>query len=149
MDRFYKLVNLSVMPLWLLMLLAPGRRATDRMARSSALIGIAALNYAAALIMALRREGSGEMPDFRTLDGLRQGLGTPGGALAAWSHMAAGDLFIGAWIYRQARRLNAPGGVRTLALLLALFTGPLGILFFLFWRAVSARRGEALPGYEM
>ena len=147
MDRFYRLVNLSVMPLWLLMLLAPGRRVTDRLARSSAVIAVAALNYATALVM-LRRAGRGETPDFRTLDGLRQGLGTPGGALAAWSHMAAGDLFAGAWIYRQARRLDAPGWIRTLALLMALFTGPLGILIFLIWRAV-ARKGEALPGYEM
>ncbi len=149
MDRFYKLINLSVMPLWLLMLLAPGRRVTDRMARSSTLFGVAALNYAAALVMALRRAGRGETPDFRSLEGLQRGLGTPGGALASWGHMAAGDLFAGAWIYRQARRLDTPGWVRTLALLLSLFTGPLGVLFFLVWRSVAARKGEALPGYEM
>jgi len=149
MDRFYRIVNLSVMPLWLLMLLAPGRRVTDRAARSSAIFGAAAVNYLAALALALRRAKPGEAPDFRTLDGLSRGLGTPGGALAAWSHMAAGDLFSGARIYRQARRLNAPGWLRTVALLLALFTGPLGIFVFLIWRAIAARKGEALPGYEM
>ena len=149
MERFYKLINLTVMPLWLLMLLAPGRRVTDRMARSSALFGVAALNYAGALALALRRSRRGEMPDFRTLGGLRQGLGTPGGALGAWAHMAAVDLFAGAWIYRQARRLKAPGWIRTLSLLLALFTGPLGVFAFLVWRTIAARKGEALPGYEM
>lgn len=149
MERFYRIVNLSVMPLWLLMLLVPGRRVTDRMARSSGVFGVAALNYVAALVLALRGARQGNGPNFRTLDGLRQGLGTPGGALGAWAHMAAVDLFAGAWIYRQARRLNAPGWIRTLSLLLALFTGPLGVLFFLGWRAVAAGKGEALPGYEM
>lgn len=149
MERFYRIVNLSVMPLWLLMLLAPGRRVTDRMARSSAIVGAAAVNYVAALVLALRGGRPGEAPDFRSLDGLSRGLGTPGGALAAWSHMAAGDLFAGAWIYRQARRLDAPGWLRTLSLLLTLFTGPLGVLVFLIWRTVAARKGEALPGYEM
>jgi len=149
MESFYKIVNLSVMPLWLLMLLAPGRRVTDRMARSSAIFAAAAVNYAVALVLALRGTRPGETPDFRTLEGLRKGLGTPGGALGARSHMAAGDLFAGAWIYRQARRLNTPGWVRTLALLLSLFTGPLGVLFFLVWRSVAARKGEALPGYDM
>jgi hypothetical protein len=53
--------------------------------------------------------------------------------------MLALDLFAGAWIYRQARRLNAPAGVRLLALLFTLMTGPFGLLIFLMWRLIAKK----------
>ena len=149
MESVYRYLNLFPMPLWLAMLLAPHHPATERASRSSSLFAVAALNYLAALIAALRQGDGSRLPDFTTLDGLRQGLGTPGGALAGWSHMLALDLFTGAWIYRQARRLNAPAWVRVPSLLLTLLAGPLGLLLFLLWRWLGAGSGEALPGVRM
>jgi hypothetical protein len=58
--------------------------------------------------------------------------------------MLALDLFTGAWIYRQCRRLNAPAWVRIPALLFTLMTGPFGLLLFLFWRLIGSGEGEAL-----
>jgi hypothetical protein len=148
MDGYYRWLNVFPMPLWLAMLLAPAHPATERASRSSGVFVVAALHYLAALVLALRQGDGSKLPDFTTLDGLRQGLGSPAGALAGWSHMLALDLFTGAWIYRQARRLDAPGWVRAPALLLTLMAGPLGLMLFLVWRWL-ARGGEALPGVRM
>ena len=97
METYFRYLNLFPMPLWLAMLFAPNHPLTERGSRSSTVFGVAALNYLGALLLALR-EGSGEgLPDFTTLDGIRRGLANRPGALAAWSHMLALDLFTGAW----------------------------------------------------
>lgn len=145
MDTFFKLLNAFPMPLWLLMMFAPRWVVTRRLSRSSIVFGLAACHYLAALGLAARagqREGGGL--DFTSLDGIRRGLSTPQGTLAAWSHMLALDLFTGAWIYRRAMQLDAPAWIRIPALAFTLMTGPFGLLLFLLWRGLAARQGEAL-----
>ncbi|MBK8986643.1 MAG: DUF4281 domain-containing protein [Chloroflexi bacterium] len=154
METLFKLVNAFPMPLWLAMMFAPNHRLTERASRSGIIFSIAALNYVMALIQAARGgsppgeapgEGSGGVPNLTTLEGVRQGLSTPEGALAGWSHMLALDLFTGAWIYRQCRRLGAPAWVRIPALLFTLMTGPFGLLLFLVWRMLAGKTGEIAP----
>ena len=79
------------------------------------------------------------MPEFTSLEGISAGLGTREGALGAWSHMLALDLFTGAWIYRQCRRLNAPAWVRIPALFFTLMTGPFGLLIYLLLKLISGK----------
>ena len=52
--------------------------------------------------------------------------------------MLALDLFTGAWIYRQSRRLDAPAWVRVPSLFFTLMSGPFGLLLFLLWRTLSS-----------
>jgi hypothetical protein len=149
MEKLFRLANAYPLPIWLAMIFAPRHPWTERASRSTVLLGGAAVNYIVALLAALRGDGAGKMPDFSSLEGVRQGLSTPPGALAGWNHMLALDLFTGAWIYRQSRRLNAPAWVRVPALLFTLLAGPVGLLFFLIWRALGANKGAALPGFTM
>lgn len=145
MDTFFKFINAFPMPLWLAMMFAPEHPLTERASRSTTIFAWGALQYVVALVAAMR-SGSGEgLPDFTTLEGIRQGLSTREGALAGWAHMLALDLFTGAWIYRQCRRLYAPAWIRIPALFLTLMAGPFGLLIFLIWRALEPRAGEALP----
>lgn len=133
------------MPLWLAMMFAPRHPLTERAARSSTIFGLAALNYVIALALAIRQgQREGARVDFMSLAGVGTLLRTPAGALGAWTHMLALDLFTGAWIYRQCRRLEAPAWVRLPALFGTLMAGPLGLLYFLGWRAFGAQRGEQL-----
>lgn len=147
MDKFFQYVNTFPMPLWLAMMFAPNHPLTRRAAGSSTIFGLGALHYVLAILNAMRRDRQtqGEIKlDFMSLEGVRRGLSTPQGALAGWTHMLALDLFTGAWIYRQCRRLNTPGWVRIGALFFTLMTGPFGLLLFLLWRTVGAGQGEAL-----
>ena len=146
MEKFFRYINFYPIPLWLAMMFAPKQRLTERAAQSSTIFGLAAINYVLALLIGIR-SGSGEdqgFPDFTSLTGISSALGTRGGALGAWSHMLALDLFTGAWIYRQCRRLNAPAWVRIPALFFTLMTGPFGLLLFLIWRLLVGK-DETLP----
>ncbi|MCS6843349.1 MAG: ABA4-like family protein [Caldilineales bacterium] len=146
MDKFFSYLNAFPMPLWLGMMFAPRAKLTQQVSRSSVVFGLAAFHYVAALGLAVlggRRSQSPVSPtDFTSLEGIRKGLSTREGALAAWSHMLALDLFTGAWIYREAMRLAAPAWVRIPALALTLMAGPFGLLLFLIWRTVKT--GPAL-----
>ncbi len=142
MDKFFQYINVFPMPLWLAMMFAPRAGITQKASRSGVVFGLAALHYVAALGLAMvggRRGQSAVSPtDFTSLEGIRKGLSTKEGALAAWSHMLALDLFAGAWIYRESLRLNAPAGVRIPSLLFTLMAGPFGLLLFLIWRAMQS-----------
>lgn len=145
MERFYQYLNLAPMPLWLGMIFAPRRALTQRLARSSSVLGLAAVNYLVVLILALRNQDQvGTSADFTTLKGLSKLLGTQPGTLASWAHMLALDLFTGTWIFRQSDQLGAPGWVRAGSLFFTLVSGPLGLLFFLLWRVLGGKQPEAL-----
>ncbi len=149
-DKFFQLINLLPMPVWLAMMFAPNHKLTRRASRSSAIFGIMGLTYVTALIAAIRGGSSSETGDstgggmdFTSLDGIRRGLGTREGALAGWAHFLALDLFAGAWIYRQAQKDGAPAWVRIPALFFTLMTGPFGLLLFLIWRIANGK-GEQI-----
>ena len=146
METFFKYLNTFPMPLWLAMMFAPNHPLTERASRSSSVLGIAAAHYVLAILNAVRQDqnNGGEVKlDIMSLEGVRTGLSSPQGALAGWAHMLALDLFTGAWIFRQCRRLNAPNWVRIPALLFTLMTGPFGLILFLIWYGRSF--GDALP----
>ncbi len=148
MEKFFQYLNLLPMPLWLAMMFAPRAAITQKASRSSIVFGLAALNYVASLaltVVAGRKSGGAQPPDFTSLEGIRRGLGTREGALAAWSHMLALDLFAGAWIYRESMRLSAPAWVRIPSLAFTLLAGPFGMLLFLVWRVLGGRQSPQLP----
>ncbi len=150
MDKLFQFVNLLPMPVWLAMMVAPRAQVTQKASRSSVVFGLAALSYVFSLLLSVfmgRKQGSQAISpaDFTSLDGIRKGLGTKEGALAAWSHMLALDLFAGAWIYRESMRLDAPGWVRVPSLFFTLMTGPFGLLLFLVWRVLGARQSVSIP----
>ena len=147
MDAFFKYLNILPMPVWIGMMFAPDHRLTERASRSSTVFIIAALNYLVALLLSIRgtRRNGEQIPlDFTSLEGVRKGLGTREGTTGAWAHMLALDLFVGAWIYRQARALNAPAPIRVVSILFAMMAGPVGLLIFLLWRIFGAGRPEQL-----
>src|SRR5262245_49709276 len=118
------------------MLLLPGHPLTERLSRSTTLFSLAGLNYVITLIIAIK-QGTlkpAHPSDFTSLEGIRPMLSTRPGTLSAWGHMVALDLFAGAWIYRQARRLKAPAWLRVSALFFTFATGPFGLLIFLVWQ---------------
>jgi hypothetical protein len=140
MDRFFQYLNAFPLPLWLAMMFAPRHPLTERAGRSSTIFGLAALHYVVALFLAVRQSRTeGVNGGFSSLRGVNALLGTRGGSLAAWAHMLALDLFTGAWIYRQCRRLDAPAWVRIPSLFGTLMAGPVGLLYFLGWRAWRTR----------
>lgn len=55
--------------------------------------------------------------------------------LAGWVHYLAFDLFIGAWIARQADQIGMPRLIQAVILLATFMFGPMGLVLFLSMRA--------------
>ena len=125
-------------PFWALMILAPGWSVTRRLISSPLVVVPPLLVYAVAVL-----------PDLATVlpavasptpEGVAALLGTPVGAAAGWAHFIGFDLFVGRWIYLDARERGLHPLVTSPVLVLTLLLGPLGLLAHLAVRAVAARR---------
>jgi hypothetical protein len=128
----FTLLNASVLPWWGTWLVAPRSRLAARAASHAAIFLLLCGLYAALIAAAIASGGLSGL-DFASL---RAGLATPLGFLAGWTHYLAFDLFIGAWILRESRRLDVE--VRPY-LVFALMLGPIGLGAFLLRRAVRLR----------
>ncbi len=130
--RAFDLLNLVVLPWWALFLVAP-RSAWARRAASHGGVFLAlGATYTVLLVAAIvNTPGAGF-----GYEGLRAALGEPPGFLAGWTHYLVFDLFVGAWIVREANRLDVGARPYLLATLLA---GPIGLASFLVRRWWSLR----------
>jgi len=137
METLFSISNLLVLPFWLLMILLPRWRVTERVMASLWPLAPAALLYAAlvlpnlpALLPALSN------PDLATMAAL---LGSPAGATVAWVHFLAFDLFVGRWIYWDGRRLKLSAWLVSPILFFVLMVGPLGLVLHLGTRMLKTR----------
>lgn len=125
----WQILNLSVMPLWLGMIVAPQSRLTRWLMDRSGwwFAGLSAAYVAQLLQTAIAADG----PPRLDPDGLREALAAPNGFLAGWTHYLAFDLFVGRWIWRRGL---AEGRSTRLALFLTLMAGPAGLGVFALQR---------------
>ena len=121
MDLIFQLSSLLVMPFWVLMIFLPHWRVTQRVIVSPLIVLPAALLYvvlfatqAGTLIPALMNPG---------LAGITAILGSPAGATIGWVHFLAFDLFVGRWVYLDARRHGLSAWLSSPILVLVLMVG--------------------------
>ncbi len=123
----WTLVNLSSVPVWLAMIIAPRSEVTrwiaDRLVPLYMSLGVV---YAGALAAGALQ--SREPPDFGRLEKVQELMQNPSWMLAAWTHYIAFDLFVGRWIWETSLREGRPA---RLSLLLTWWAGPLGLTLFL------------------
>ena len=131
-DTAFSLLNVAVLPWWALWLVAPRSALAQRAASHGAVFVALACVYA--LLFAAALAGN-DVASLRA-DDVRAGLATPIGFLAGWTHYLVFDLFVGAWILREARRLDVEPRP---FLFFTLMAGPLGLGSFLLRRAWRLR----------
>ena len=136
-DTTFTALSVSVLPWWLCWLCAPRSRLALRAASHGAVFVALSLCYALLLAAALAAGGLGGFD----AAGLRAGLATERGFLAGWTHYLVFDLFVGAWIVREARRLEVEARP---FLLFTFLAGPIGLGAFLLRRAWRLRSFGAL-----
>lgn len=126
-------------PFWLLMIALPGWSWTRRII-ASPWIAVPPLLVHVALLV----------PRFATyaapivtpnLPGLAAVLGTQAGAATVWAHAIGFDLFIGRWMYVDARERGVPALVMAPVLVLTILLSALGFLGYLLVRIPF--RGQA------
>ena len=131
--RVFQLLNLLVLPWWAVFLAAPRSRIAGRAASHAGIFLGLGLLYAALLAAAISARVGDGGPG---VEGLRAALGTPQGFLAGWAHYLVLDLFVAAWIVREAGRLGVEPRPY---LLLTLLAGPIGLGGFLIRRWLRLR----------
>jgi ABA4-like protein len=141
MDLLFSIGNYLVLPFWVLMILLPRWRWTERILRSPLVAAPPALLYAALVLPQLASLlpaiASPQLAEIAAL------LDTPGGATIAWLHFLAFDLLIGRWAYLDGRERGVSAWLMAPILFLILMFGPLGFLAYLAARTTWARLPRA------
>lgn len=132
----------GVLPFWLLLAALPHWKPTQWVVHSFAIPMFLGAAYAwfIAGVFASPAEGA----TFATLDGLMIFFSQPGAVLAGWLHYLAFDLFIGAWVVRDAKRREIPQWFVIPCLFFTLMAGPIGLLLYLILRIALGRGGFTL-----
>ena len=137
LQALFVLFNLSVLPFWFLVVFLPGWGVTRRVIASPFIVLPFLVVYLALMLPAL-----GDVVPLLlnpTLDQLAEMLGKPEGTLVAWVHFLAFDLFVGRWIFLDARDRGFSPLVTAPILLLTILLGPLGLLVYLLVRTRRPR----------
>ncbi|MBB6095935.1 hypothetical protein HNQ60_004826 [Povalibacter uvarum] len=135
-ELIYLLSNVLLLPAWLLLIVAPEWRWTERLIHS---IWIPVLYSAAVTIMVVVRPAAAEGADIGSLHGFMLLLDSPWFSLAIWLQLVLFDLFIGAWESRDARRLGIHAGWMVVPLVATYIFGPPGLLIYLVVRYSRTR----------
>ena len=141
-QTFFQVTNTVALMAWIALLLAPGWRVVSGLACAILVPAVLACGYA--VVLGWQIAAGGPMPeDLSTLDGLQELFSNDWAFAAAWTHYLVFDMVVGAWIARDAVRLQIPWPLRSLALLLTFLAGPVGFLVHLAAR-MSLKRAIAV-----
>ncbi|MFI5606241.1 ABA4-like family protein [Amycolatopsis sp. NPDC051903] len=124
-------------PFWALMIFLPTWRGTRRIMASPWVPVLPLVCY-----FALAVAHFGELwqavsrPDLAQLQAF---AGSPAGAAILWAHLIAFDLFLGRWMFFEARERGIPWWLVSPVLVLTIFLSPFGLVVFLVIRTARIR----------
>ena len=135
-ETLFNLLNILPLPIWVGMLLFPRTRYTQNLVMAYWPYLVLSGVYLLFLLVSLFASGGGFGLSF---DALRASLGSEWAFLAAWAHFVTFNLFVGVWIFRDAKYWGINPGI---FLLLTLLAGPVGLGAYLLLRQ---RKGKSDP----
>ena len=134
-DRLFSLGGGLVAPVWLLLVVVPHWRWTQRLATFVVPL-VLAVAYGSLLLSAHPPAGSG----FNSLEQVAALFSARPALLAGWLHYLAFDLFTGAWESRDAMHLGISRWLVAPCLVLTFLFGPIGLGLYLLLRLAMRRR---------
>ena len=130
---------------WLLLILAPKWKYTNKLVLSGGISLLIAGIYAAVIATTF---GDGGVGDFFTFDGVKKLFQNETVILIGWIHYLSFDLFIGAWEITDSQTHRIPHGWTIPCLILTCLYGPVGLLCYFGVRTVWDRRRKDKPSEE-
>lgn len=131
-ETLFALAFPLAVPFWLLMIVAPWWSVTRRLVASPLIAVPPLLVYLVGLVPQFAGFWS-TMTD-PALDGVLALLATPYGAATIWAHFIGFDLFVGRWMFLDARQRRVSGLVMAPILALTVLLSPVGLLSYLVLR---------------
>jgi hypothetical protein len=118
----FSIVNLMVLPQWLLMIVAPKWKGTQWLVKNPLIPGALVLVYLTFLASAFGVEGGG----FGSLSEVMVLFTIEEAVLAGWVHYLAFDLLVGSWVFKDAQSRNFNHFLLIPCLLFTFMAGPFG-----------------------
>jgi len=131
-DTLFRLANSAVLPAWLLLAIRPRWRHTQAVATGTQLA------LAAGYVTLFFRQFVNSSGDFSSLSAVAKLFENPWVLLGGWVHYLVFDLFVGAWLVRDADRFRIPHWQVVPCLALTLMLGPFGFLVYMLVRRTRA-----------
>lgn len=135
-DHVYSIINLAVVPFWLLLAFVPRWRFTPLLVHSALVPMVLGTFYLLYLGGAIFGGGGPQGGGFGSLDALQILFSYKPALIAGWAHYLVFDLFVGAWIVRDAQRRRLNHYMIIPILFFTLMAGPLGLLLYMLLRGL-------------
>ena len=141
-QNIYIYSSFGVLPFWLMLILIPNSKITQIFVNSIILPLILALAYIYVLYQSILLDA--HYFDFFklyfSLDNLYTFFSTESFLLFFWIHFLALNLFLGSWVSRDSVKYNIPKKIIFLPLILIYFAGPVGLVFYWFFRIFYSKK---------
>lgn len=138
LDLLFYLIHLPIFPAWALLFLAPKWRCTQMFVHTALIPLVLGALYTTLLARGILGESTAGA-GFNSLSSVMALFAHPIGALNSWIHFLIFDLFVGAWISRDAIRHGIRLPTTWPFLFFALTFAPLGLAAWLVFKGLSGR----------
>lgn len=135
-DTLFLVANYAILPAWILLLFLPHHRLTQTLIHAIWIPLLLGPLYIWALFFG---EPAPEGAGFDSLTAVMVLFTSPTAVLGGWVHYIIFDLFIGAWIVRDAKRQQISHWLVAPLLVVTLMAGPVGLMFYLVLRLLMRR----------
>jgi hypothetical protein len=127
--------NTSILVGWILLLFLPNWKYTQTIVLNGIIVLFAALySY-----LILKDIGSFSPESFSTLANVKALFQNDNAVAAGWIHYLAFDLFVGAYIVREARNNQISRWIYSIALPFTFMFGPMGYLIFFLMKTIKTK----------
>lgn len=144
-EILFMLINALVVPAWLLLVLAPRWRTTALVVHSGIYPLAYGLLYLICLIASIFFGQAAEGVGMGSIGAVSALFDHPNGVIVGWTHYLVFDLFVGAWIGRDAMRRGLPHLAVAPCIIASFLFGPVGLLAYMLVRLL---RGEGISLFE-
>lgn len=139
-NNAFMLVNALVMPAWALLIFLPRSPITKAIVHSALYPVIMGAIYIVCLTASIFFGQSAEGVGFSSIEAVSKLFDHPNGVIVGWTHYLVFDLFVGAWIGRDAIRQSLPHLAVIPCILGAYVFGPLGLMLYFGLRFALRRK---------
>lgn len=143
-ENIYFALHVIITPAWALLAFAPGWVWTRRIVHAAFYPLILAAIYLAFLSAGIFFGQSDPGAGMSSLSAVMALFSHPVGVLTGWTHYLVFDLFIGAWIARDAIRVGLGKWIVLPALVFTLMFGPIGLALYVLIRKLTEKGGWSL-----
>jgi len=144
LNLLFTLANLSMLPAWLLLIVLPKWSVTGKLVHSMLYPLVLGAGYSIGLILSIFGGMGAEDGGFTSIAGVRALFDADLGLLIGWVHYLVFDLFVGAWVARDAKRRGFSHALLIPCLLFTFMAGPFGLLLYVVLRKLTGKGGWSL-----